>query len=96
MVPCGALDWRYAERRLDRGSPFLTSRAPVVSLPVAWVCRARGETDGHYPGQPHAAIDAGVEGVLGWLRRYQAYEVSKVHAAVDTLGHLLALDVTGQ
>ena len=45
------------------------------------------------PGCPHAAVDARERGACG-LRRPQTAQGAKVHVAVDTLGHLLAMVVT--
>ena len=83
LQPNPALDARWLFRD-DRGGRALT---------VARVRRAQEATDGHDSGQPHAAINARVGGRGGYdgAKRRKG---SKVHAAVDTLGHLLALHVT--
>jgi transposase len=50
-------------------------------------------SDGDHTGLPHPAIHAG-ERLSGRLRRGERKKGTKVHAAVDTLGHLLASHVT--
>jgi transposase len=59
----------------------------------ARIQRARSSTDRHDSGQPHPSVHAGIAGTrrLRWGKKHKG---AKVHAAVDTLGNLLALHVT--
>ena len=84
LSPDAALDTGRLFRD-DRGRPGF------AVAPVGW---AQRQADGHDPRQPHLAVDAGVGGARRIRRGAKRRKGSKVHAAVDTLGHLLALHVT--
>src|SRR5215217_3286735 len=98
--------WRYCPTTCHRGKPS-TSRRGGGSLPASsrrWstICtysfatfRGQGaRADGGDTRLSHSTLHPG-EWLSGRLRRSEAKEGrKKVHAAVDTLGHLLALFVT--
>jgi hypothetical protein len=91
----------HSERLARRGSWSTSRRSAglrrVASKPSCTSCARYWAEGGPVGGaerrgdrQPHASLHAG-ERSTGGLRRAQAEEGLEIHAAVDTLGHLLAL-----
>src|SRR5215208_7081342 len=94
----------YATRAASVGGHLSTNAAmptrggvrgdgPRFARTVAPFGGQSARSDGNHTGLPHPAIHPG-ERLSGRLRRGEAQEKgTKLHAAVDTLGHLLALHV---
>jgi transposase len=88
-----AVDGHLSAGATVDSSPVLRGHDGGFAYAAAGVRRTQGATHRDGGGQPYTAIDAGVGARAGYdgAKRRKG---SKVHAAVDTLGHLLALHVT--
>ena len=68
----------------------LRSDGPRLLRALLRLAEGRASEPTVHPRQPHAPLHSRERGA-SWLRRSQARERLEVHAAVDALGHLLAL-----
>ena len=96
MLPTNFPPWEavYQQTRRWLAAGVLRGDGPRPAGVLRWARGAGRQPDGGDPGQPHAAIARRRAGRRAGYDGHKRRKGSKVHVAVDTLGHLLALHVT--